>query len=102
MLQDKTGLLVTVSSVDVSDDLRFARIFYTVLGDEDGLHRVKGILEHAAGHIQRELAHKLRIRRMPEISLHYDKSLVEGLRLTSLIDEVSSESKDEEDQTGNY
>ncbi len=97
MMQDRSELLVTVSGVKVSDDLRYARIFYTVLGDEDKRERVQEIFDHAAGYIQAELAHRMRLRRMPEVSLHYDTSLVEGMRMVNLIEEVMSETEEKKD-----
>ena len=99
MLQNRTDLMVTISSVQVTDDLRYAKIFYTVLGDEKKQEQVVKIFERSAGYIQAELAHRLRLRRMPEISLHYDKSLMEGLRITSMIDQMAAHPKPEDDQT---
>jgi len=99
MLQNRTDLMVTISSVQVTDDLRYAKIFYTVLGDEKKQEQVGKIFERSAGYIQTKLAHRLRMRRMPEISLQYDKSLMEGLRITSMIDEMASHPKREDDQT---
>ncbi|MCP4566055.1 MAG: 30S ribosome-binding factor RbfA [FCB group bacterium] len=98
MLRDKSELMVTVSTVEVTDDLAQAKIFYTVLDDNaEKLKTVKEYFVRATAHIQAELARRLRIRRLPEISLHYDKSLVEGLRMTALIDKVMSEESHEED-----
>jgi len=99
MLQDKTGLMVTVSGVDVSNDLRHAKIYYTVLGDEEKREQAEKIFGRSTGYIQSELARRLRLRRMPEISLNYDTSLVEGMRMVSLIDDVISETEDENDRT---
>jgi len=96
-VRDKIDAMVTVSEVDVSDDLKYAKIYYTVLGDDENLiHRVDTILQKATGYLQTEIARRIRIRRMPEISLHYDSSLVEGLRMTRLIDEVMSEDNEPE------
>ena len=99
MLQDRGGLMVTVSGVDVSNDLRHAKIYYTVLGDEEKREQAEKIFDRATGYIQSELARRLQLRRMPEISLHYDTSLVEGMRMVSLIDDVMSETEDENDRT---
>lgn len=97
MLLDRRGIIVTVSRVDVTNDLRNATIYYTVLGDANQLEQVRGIFQHSTGYIQAELARRLRIRRMPEISLKYDKSLVEGLRLVSLIEDVMSRTDKKDD-----
>jgi ribosome-binding factor A len=99
MLQDRSGLMVTVSGVRVTNDLRYAKIFYTVLGEQDKRDQVEKIFERSTGYIQTELARRLRMRRIPEISLHYDTSLIEGLRVVSLIDEVMSETDEENDGT---
>lgn len=88
MLQDRGDLLVTVSGVKVSNDLRYAKIYYTVLGDEEKRDQAEKLFSRAARHIQTELAHRMRLRRMPEVTLHYDESLVEGMRMVNLIDDV--------------
>lgn len=98
MLRDRNELMVTVSGVEVTDDLSQARIFYTVLDDDpEKLKTIEELFARASGHIQKEIARRLHIRRMPEITLCYDKSLVEGLRMTALIDQVMSEKKNEDD-----
>jgi ribosome-binding factor A len=97
VLPDRPDLMVTVSAVEVTDDLRYAKIFYTVLGNEAKVNEVAKIFERATGHIQAELAHRIRLRRVPEISLVYDKSLMEGMRVVSLIDELT-EKADNEDE----
>ncbi len=97
VLPDRPDLIVTVSAVEVTDDLRYAKIFYTVLGDEEKINEVARIFERATRHIQVELGHRIRMRRTPEISLIYDKSLIEGMRVVSLIDELT-EKTDEEDE----
>lgn len=100
MLRDTPDMMVTVSDVDVTDDLRYAKIFYTVLGDDELVSNAQLVLKKATGYIQSELAQRLRIRRLPEISLHYDTSLVEGIRMTQLIDDVmSQDNKDKSDES---
>lgn len=98
VLSSRPELMVTVSSVEVTDDLRYAKIFYTVLGDDAKIQEAGEIFERAKGHIQAELAHRMRLRRVPEISLVYDKSLIEGMRVVSLIDELTEETDKEDEQ----
>jgi ribosome-binding factor A len=98
MFRDRGDMLVTVSGAEVTGDLRYAKIFYTVMGKgAEDLTRVQELLDQATGRIQAELAKRLRIRRMPEISLHFDKSLAQGLRVASLIDEVVSKKHDQQE-----
>ena len=98
VLPDRPDLIVTVSAVEVTDDLRYAKIYYTVLGDQTKIDEVARIFERATGHIQAELAHRMRLRRMPEISLLYDESLIEGMRVVSLIDELSDKADKKDEQ----
>lgn len=88
MLRDEVDAMVTISSVNVSDDLRHAKIYYTILGGEKKLDELKEFFSRATGYIQRELAQRLRIRRMPEITFVYDESLIDGILLTTKIDQV--------------
>jgi ribosome-binding factor A len=88
MLQHKPGLFVTVTRVEVTDDLQSAKVFYTVLGDESRIQATQRVLDRGVRYIQAELTRRLRLRRMPEVSLRYDAELMEGLRITALIDEV--------------
>ena len=98
MFRDRGDMLITVSGAEVTGDLRYAKIFYTVMGKgAEDLTRVQELLDQATGRIQAELAKRLRIRRMPEISLHFDKSLAQGLRVASLIDEVVSKKHDQQE-----
>ena len=94
--RDSSQVMITVSGVEVSDDLRLARVFYTILEDaEDKIKNAEVFFDSHAKEISKELAHRIRIRRMPELSFHFDKSLVEGMRLTALIDEVMTEENEQ-------
>ncbi len=98
VLPDRPDLIVTVSSVEVTDDLRYAKIFYTVLGDEEKINEVAKIFSRATRHIQVELGHRIRMRRTPELTFVYDTSLIEGMRVVSLIDELTEKTDKEDEQ----
>ncbi|MDD4050318.1 MAG: 30S ribosome-binding factor RbfA [candidate division Zixibacteria bacterium] len=100
LVRDKAGVFVTVSKVEMTHDLRYARIYYTLLDDKPELvERVKAVLDNRTGQLQTAIAGRVRIRRAPEISFHYDVSLVKGMRVIQLIEEVTAKQDDEEDQT---
>jgi ribosome-binding factor A len=102
LVQEKAGVFVTVSRVEMTADLRYARIYYTLLDDKPELvERVKAVLDNRTGQIQAAIAGRVRIRRAPEISFHYDISLVKGMRVIQLIEEVTAEQDDKADQTDN-
>jgi ribosome-binding factor A len=96
MNRDSAGLMITISGVEVSDDLKYARVFYTVMGDDaEKIKKAEKFFGRASNRIQNQLARKLHIRKMPELSFHFDKSLLEGLRITALIDKVMTKDNEQ-------
>lgn len=84
--------MLTVSAVEVTRDLAYAKVFVTFFNDDKS--KVKeslAILNDAAGFIRSLLAKTLRARIMPNLRFEYDQSLVEGVRMTSLVDSVIRE-----------
>ncbi|WOH37921.1 30S ribosome-binding factor RbfA [Thalassotalea fonticola] len=84
--------MLTVSAVEVTRDLAYAKVFVTFFNDDQS--KVKeslAILNDAAGFIRSLLAKTLRARIMPNLRFEYDKSLVEGVRMTTIVDQVIAE-----------
>ncbi len=96
-LRDSRALLITVSTVEVTNDLRYAKVYYTVFGEQDNIELARDFFSRMGKTITVDLARRLHIRRMPELTFIYDTSLVEGLRVTSLIDKVASQNTDTDD-----
>ncbi|CAH9059761.1 Ribosome-binding factor A [Pseudoalteromonas holothuriae] len=84
---------VTVSAVEVSRDLSYAKIFITVLNttDEDKTKQSVAILNDATGYIRSVLGKRIRARIMPELRFVVDNSLLEGMRISNLVDSVIRE-----------
>ncbi len=88
-LKDPRLGMVTVSAVEVTRDLSLARVFVSVLGKDEGqMEEVLAILEHAGGFLRHELGQRMKLRNIPRLRFQYDKSITEGNRLSSLIDEA--------------
>ncbi|MFC0118544.1 30S ribosome-binding factor RbfA [Pseudoalteromonas xiamenensis] len=87
--------LVTVSAVEVSRDLSYAKIFITVLNtnDEDKTKQSVKLLNEATGFIRSLLGKRIRARIMPELRFVVDNSLMEGMRISNLVDSVIREDK---------
>ena len=85
--------MVTVSDVEVSRDLAYAKIFVTFLFDNDQEAINQGMkgLEKAAPYIRTLLGKTMRLRIVPEIRFIYDESLVEGMRMSNLVSNVIRE-----------
>ncbi len=95
---------VTVSAVEVTRDLAYAKVFVTFFHDsDDKIKESVAVLNDAAGYIRSLLAKSLRARIMPNLRFVYDKSLAEGVRMTSVVDKAIREdeekaNKDQESQ----
>ena len=80
--------LVTLTGVELSRDQSHAKVFFTVLGAtsaaDDALHG----LQRAAGFLRSQLAHRLTIRKVPELHFAFDNSVERGVRLSRLIDQA--------------
>ncbi|MGQ9425750.1 30S ribosome-binding factor RbfA [Gilvimarinus sp. F26214L] len=82
--------LVNINQVDVSRDYSNARVFVTFVGDEsdEGIKQSIAILNKASGFLRSLLAKNLNSRSTPRLNFVYDKTSVEGQRLSHLIDQA--------------
>jgi ribosome-binding factor A len=86
-LKDPRVGLVTVSGVEVSRDLAYAKVYVTALGTEEhSVEEMLAALNHAAGFLRRELGKHLTTRVTPQLTFIYDASVERGANLSALID----------------
>lgn len=91
--------LTTITKVEVTRDLRYAKIFFGVLGkDSEKESTLKG-LESSKGYIRKEIGQKLNLRFTPEPLFLLDESVEHGIYISKLIDKVNKDNdgKDVED-----
>ena len=81
-LKDPRIGFVTVTDVDTSPDLRAARVFVSVLGNESERESALEGLRSAHGFLQSKIAAEMRIKRTPTLTFHYDESVERGVRLS--------------------
>ena len=86
-LKDPRIGFVTVTSVDTSPDLRHARVYVSVLGDERERESTLAGLDSSHGLLQRALASELRLKHTPTLQFVYDESIDRGMRISELLDE---------------
>jgi ribosome-binding factor A len=86
----RLSAMVSVTRVSVSSDLRYAKVFISVLGTEEEKKGVLAGLHAASGFLRRELSGRLSIRYTPELSFFYDDTMEQAGRVIQLIDEVRS------------
>ena len=91
----RLGNFVAVTEVSLSPDLRYARVFVSCMGSEEEKQAMLSGLVAASGFLRNRLAKRLRLRRIPELSFHWDDSIERGAHLLQRIDEVSTDSTPE-------
>jgi ribosome-binding factor A len=84
-LEDPRIGFVTVTGVDTSPDLRTARVYVSVLGDEAERERTLAGLSSSHGLIQAAIARETRMKRTPTLKFEYDDTPERGMRLTQLL-----------------
>ncbi len=88
-MQDPRIGFASVVSVDLSGDLRHAKIFISVMGTPEEQQETMRALTHGAGFLRHELAQRLSIRYTPEISFKLDDSIARGSEILQLIHSVT-------------
>ena len=86
-LSDPRIGFVTVTAVETSPDLRAAKVFVSVLGDEDEREATLGGLRSSHGVVQSRIAAETRMKRTPTVTFHYDDTIAKGVRISQLLDE---------------
>ena len=92
-LEDPRLTMVTVTDVRLSDNLRDARVYITVAGDEAEHKTALNALRHAAPYVRKQLGLSLNLPRTPEIHFIRDRIEERGERVDQLLQEIEKESK---------
>ena len=93
----RIGDLTSITSVEVTRDLRHAKVYASILGDDEKQKEAIKGLQSAAGFIRSELGRRVRLRHTPELTFHLDTSIAPGARISELINKVK---KDDESEKG--
>lgn len=82
--------MITFTHVKLSDDLRYATVYYSCLGEDDKRQQVAGFLEREKKRIRHRVGRNLRLRHIPEFSFKFDVSVEQGIRIERLLDEIKT------------
>src|SRR5688572_13917326 len=85
-LKDPRVGMITIIDVEVTQDQAHAKVFFTSLGDASRVADITQGLQHAAGFLRSELAHRMKLRIVPQLQFKYDESVERGIHLSQLID----------------
>lgn len=93
-IKDPRVGMATVSSVEVSRDLSFAKVFVTLYNSDDQKsQQAVNILNEACGFIRSLLGKRIRARVMPQLKFVLDNSLMDGMRISNFVDEVMAKDR---------
>jgi ribosome-binding factor A len=82
---------VTLTRVRVTPDLQQAHVYYTALGDEKSRRNTEQALARATGFLRRQIGARLRLKRTPELTFHYDESIAGQDRIEQLLSEIQAQ-----------
>jgi ribosome-binding factor A len=93
-IKDADVNMVTITDARITNDLSFAKIYFTTLDDDR--KKVLKALNKASPFIRSELCEKVKIRKMPEITFVYDESIEYGNKIEKIIERLNNEREDME------
>jgi ribosome-binding factor A len=85
------GAMISITEVEVTEDLRYAKVYVSILGSEQQVREAFAGVQHAAGFLRHELARRLVARRVPELSFQLDPSVAGGAHILELLKQIEEE-----------
>ena len=92
-IKDPRLVLVTITEVKVTDDLRSAHVYFSVVEGQERRQEVVEGFESAAGYLKRQLGHRLALRRVPELAFVYDKSFDQAAAVERIFKTIHHETR---------
>jgi ribosome-binding factor A len=92
--------LVTVTGVDVTRDMRLARVFVSIMGTDEQKRSTMEGLASLAGHLRGRMGRSMRLRVSPQLEFHLDPSIARAARIESLLSELKTRSATDPDASG--
>jgi ribosome-binding factor A len=90
-VKDPRVKAITITGVDVSKDLRYAKVYFSLIGDEKDIRLAQAGLDSAKGFIKREIGLRLELKHVPDIVFKHDPSLEEGSRMEKLLQKIKED-----------
>lgn len=91
----RLSAMVSVTKVDVTKDLRYAKVFVSIFGKEDAKKETLNAIKSSAGFIRREIGHRVNLRFTPELIIELDETIEHGMHIDSLLHQIREKDKNE-------
>jgi ribosome-binding factor A len=98
-LKDPRIGFVTITRVEVTPDLRQARVLFGVLGDKAQRDKTLEGLQAAAGYIRREIGRRIQIRYTPQLNFQYDVGIDATDRVARILEQTREEAREKPEET---
>ena len=95
-IKDEDIRFVTITDVDTTNDLSYAKVYFTVL-DDSKRETTLDALNNAASFIRGKLASRVEVRHTPELKFIYDKSIEYGNHIEKIIEKINKEDKNKDE-----
>lgn len=99
LLKDPGIGFVTITGVETTPDLRAARVYYSVLGEEEQREATAGALRRAAPRIRAVVGEQVTLKYLPQLEFVYDETIERGMRMEQLLRELEIEHDGDRDST---
>ncbi len=87
-LKDPRLGFITIIRVEIAHDLRFAKIFFSVLGNEEARKKTKAALNSSLGFVRKLIAQRLNLRFAPELAFYEDQSTEYSVRIEEVLNQI--------------
>lgn len=94
---DRLSDMASITNVKITPDLKYAKVYVSVIGDDKTRKNTIDALNHGAAFIRTRLSKTLSIRRVPELTFVLDDSVDYSIKISELLDKVKDDTKDSED-----
>lgn len=83
--------MVSITSVDVTKDLRYAKVYVSIFGKDDEKESTLNALKSSSGFLRREIGNRINLRYTPQILIELDKSIEHGMHIDELLHKIKGE-----------
>jgi len=90
-IEDPGLQAVTLTRVEMTRDLRIARIYFSLIGDRETIERAARAFDRAKGIFKKAIGKNLTLRYMPELEFHYDRNVAHAERIDQILREIKKE-----------
>jgi ribosome-binding factor A len=80
--------MISVTKVDVTKDLRYAKVYVSLFGSDDSKKSTLDALKSSSGFIRREIGHRINLRYTPEIIIEIDNTIEQGMHIDALLEKI--------------